>query len=384
MDEKAKALLKERTELFDNVFQFKHNKRVPLASNYFTWKILDAGYKLEDALYDYKILEKISDEFHELYQFDAYMDIGITRNPMRVSDALGGGFHRIDPLHESIVVEDHHLMEQKDYQELKNDPPNFYWTKVFQRRCKPGTTMGEIENAIKEFLAFGEYAAKMRDKCINQYGALSLIAKNVLSVPFETLFSVLRGIKQLALDVRKCKTQLKETMDAMFAAESEATLENIVKDADHTGYVASVMIALLGHSLLSVDQFRDFYWPYLKKLLDVAIRHKIKIYCYCESTVLRFVEFFQDVPKGILLFQVEQDDIFELRKKLPNIALSGGMPADMLGYATKEECVDYAKKLIDTLGDGFVLSQNKMMSFRNDARRENVLAVNEFAKTYQY
>jgi hypothetical protein len=81
---------------------------------------------------------------------------------------------------------------------------------------------------------------------------------------------------------------------------------------------------------------------------------------------------------------LEQDDIFEVRKKLPNVALAGGMTTDLLGHSTKEQCVNYARKLIDTLGDGFALSQNKMMSFRNDAKRENVIAVNEFARSYQY
>jgi hypothetical protein len=81
---------------------------------------------------------------------------------------------------------------------------------------------------------------------------------------------------------------------------------------------------------------------------------------------------------------LEQDDIFEMRKKLPNVALAGGMKTSLLGYGTKEECVDYAKKLIDTLGEGFILSQDKMISFRNDIKRENLLAVHEFVRNYSY
>jgi hypothetical protein len=60
------------------------------------------------------------------------------------------------------------------------------------------------------------------------------------------------------------------------------------------------------------------------------------------------------------------------------------MSTDLLGYRTKEQCIDYAKKLINTLGDGYVFSQDKMISFRNDAKRENVIAVNDFVRSYQY
>jgi hypothetical protein len=377
----AKAALQERTELFANAIQFKKNKRVPLGANFWTWKILDAGYKLSEALYNYDIMEKVNDEFHQRYQFDAYIDLG-TRNPMRVTSALGAGFHKIDPTDEVIIADDHHIMEREDYSELAKNPAGFYWTKAFQRYCKPGITMGEIENAVKESRALAEFTGKMTDKYINEYGAM-MFALNFVITPFEQLYNTLRGIKEVSLDIRKCKSQMKETMEAMFVTEVEPALNRLM-EADHTGFVTPMNIGFLAHSVLSVDQFGELYWPYIKKIIDTAIKHKKTIFCFCESTMLRFAEFFQDVPRGVLLIHLEQDDIFELRKRLPNIALAGGMPTDLLGHGTKEQCVDYAKKLIDTLGDGFVLSQNKMMSFRNDAKRENLLAVNEFARTYQY
>jgi hypothetical protein len=377
----AKAALQERTELFANACQFKRNKRVPLASNFFTWKIFDAGYKLNEALYGYDIMEKVHDEFHQRYQFDAYFDLG-TINTMPIMDALGSGFRKIDPVAEAIIVDDHHVMEQDEYRELADDPMKFYWTKAFKRYCKPGITMGEIENAVKEFRAYSDYGTKIASKFINQYGAM-MFFMNLYLLPFEHLFNILRGIKEVSLDIRKCKTQMKETMDAMFAAEGEAVL-NKAMEADYTGFVSPLYIGFFGHSILSVDQFGELYWPYVKKILDRAVKCKKPICCYIESTMLRFAEFFQDIPKGVLMLHLEQDDIFEVRKRLPNITLAGGMPTDLLGHGTKEQCVDYAKKLIDTLGDGFILSQNKMMSFPNDAKRENLLAVNEFARSYQY
>lgn len=84
------------------------------------------------------------------------------------------------------------------------------------------------------------------------------------------------------------------------------------------------------------------------------------------------------------MIHLEQDDIFEFRKKLPNIGVAGGMPTTKLGGVSSEECVSYAKELIDTLGDGYVFCQNKMVSYRNDCTRENLLAVNEFVRNYKY
>ena len=108
------------------------------------------------------------------------------------------------------------------------------------------------------------------------------------------------------------------------------------------------------------------------------------MYIFSENTMLQFYEYFQDVPKGHLIIHVELDDIFEARKKLPNICFAGGMPADLLGYADEQTCIDYAKKLIDEIGrdGGYIFSQNKMMSFRNDCKRENLLAVTNFVHNY--
>jgi hypothetical protein len=377
----AKAALQERMELFENVFQFKRNKRIPLGANIGTWKVLDAGHKLSEAIFDFSLMEKIVEEFHQKYQFDVYEDVGAT-NPMGVTRALGAGFFKIAPTDDAIVVDDHHLIERDEYSDLADNSMGFHWTKIFQRYCKPGITIGELGNAVKEFCVFGEYAGKISDKYINQYGAM-LFDMNFVMLPFEELFHKYRGIKNTALDIRKCKGQMKETLDAMFAANYEPAFTRALK-MDYTGHVAPVSFSMMGHSILSVDQFGELYWPYVKKTLDIAVKEQKPVFCYCESTLLRFAEFFQDIPKGTLLIHIEQDDIFELRKKLPNIALAGGMPLDLLGHGTQKECVDYAKNLIDTLGDGFVLSQDKYLCYRGDATRENLLSVNEFVRTYQY
>ena len=85
--------------------------------------------------------------------------------------------------------------------------------------------------------------------------------------------------------------------------------------------------------------------------------------------------------RGHIALQVETDDILEVRKAFPNCCVIGGMTAHLLGQGTKEECIDRVKFLIDELGpNGFILGQDKMMSYRMDAKPENVLAVCDFVR----
>ena len=374
----AKALLQERLELFHNAFKFKQNKRVPLYGNFFTWKVLDAGYKLSEVLYDNDLMEKVVVEFHERYNYDIYFDLG-TRNPLRIAKEMGRTFHYIGETDETVQVNDYHLLERDEFKEFAANPMGAYFTKVLKNACKPGITLSELKSAMMQFAAFAAFNAKMTARFANEFGIPPLY-KGLGGNPFEAFFGTLRGIKGLALDIRKCKDELKEAMDALFELRGAP---NLITPVDGTGFVADFFTAFLGHSILSVKQFEELYWPYVKRIVDFAVEHNKTIFVFCESTMLRFAEFFQDIPKGIMLIHIEQDNIFEFRKKLPNIAVAGGMPIDLLGYGTKEQCIDHAKELIDTLGEGFVLSQDKMISYRNDAKRENLLAVNDFARNYQ-
>ena len=82
---------------------------------------------------------------------------------------------------------------------------------------------------------------------------------------------------------------------------------------------------------------------------------------------------------------LEQDDIFEARKQLPNICLAGGMLTELLGSGSKEQCTDYARKLIDEVGrdGGFILGQDKMLTFKGDCNPDNLKAVCDFVQDYQ-
>ncbi|KLU60727.1 uroporphyrinogen decarboxylase (URO-D) [Peptococcaceae bacterium CEB3] len=385
----GQSLLQERIQLFNDAVRMKKTHRIPQVSNFWTWKILDSEYKLSEALFDYNKMEKVMCDFHERYQFDGYLDLG-TRNPVKVTSALGGNQYLVDDEKEVLNIHDQVFMEAEEYPELAQNPVKFLWTKILPRKYKKMTEAGALEsfkNTTNEMLAFAEYNTKITKKFTDEYQVpemLNIYGGGVILHPFEMLFNFLRGIKGLSIDIRKSKETLMEAMDAMyemFVKPSVLALEG--KTPETAAF--DMYSALLAHSILSTKQFGEIYWPILKKVIDKLVETNKTMYIFSESTMMRFCEFFQEVPKGHLVIHTELDDIFELRKKLPNVCLAGGMPADLLGKADVKTCVDYAKKLLDELGrdGGFIFSQNKMMSFRYDCKRENLLAVSDFVRNYR-
>lgn len=380
-------LLQERIQLFHDTAEFKKTKRIPQISNFFTWKILDSEFTLSEALFDYNKMEKVVCDFHERYNFDAYTDLG-TRNPVRVTNALGGYHYVINDEKEVINIDDQVYFEPEEYPELIENPIKFIWTKVLPRKYKKlreKDALNSFKIATYEFLAYSEYNQRIIEKFVKEYQVPTLMNMQggVLLHPLEMLFNFFRGIKGLSLDLRRHKSQVLEAiavLEKMFVEPALAALDNPGSPTT----VFDAYTAFLAHSILSPKQFGEFYWPTLKRIIDKLVATGKKMYIFSENTMLQFYEYFQDVPKGHLIIHVELDDIFEARKKLPNICFAGGMPADLLGYADEQTCIDYAKKLIDEIGrdGGYIFSQNKMMSFRNDCKRENLLAVTNFVHNY--
>jgi hypothetical protein len=169
----------------------------------------------------------------------------------------------------------------------------------------------------------------------------------------------------------------------MFETRTYPAIE-LALNSDTSSFVCDTYTALLAYAILSPKQFERFYWPHLKKIIDLVVEKNKTMFIFCESTMLRFVDFFRDIPAGHVVLHLEEDNIFEIKKLLPNVCVAGGMTTDLLGRGTAAQCVDYSKKLIDELGDGYIFTQNKMMSFRNDCKRENLIAVNDFVRGYTH
>lgn len=253
---------------------------------------------------------------------------------------------------------------------------------MFERKF-PDIKKGQVVGAIGAMLEFSQFASQTIEKFIDTYDTPPVFDMfKVPLLPIENFFGYYRGIRELSVDLRKYKGQLKAAMDRDFEEEVFPKFQKDLAESNEKFAVDSYT-ALLAHSVMSHKQFEELYWPYLKRIIDEVVKADKTIYIFCESNILRLADFFQDIPKGHVILHPELDDIFELRKKLPNICIAGGMKTKLLGTGTPQECADYAKYLLDNMGDGFIFSQDKMISFRNDCRRKNLLAVNEVVRNYR-
>ncbi|MDR1182974.1 MAG: hypothetical protein LBL13_13465 [Bacteroidales bacterium] len=367
---------------FNDVINFKPIDRTLHFSNFYTWKVFDCDtrYKLSEAMVDFDKIEHLQCEFHERYRFDTHMDYGTRNTAIGTSLALGSSHYVIDDNAEVINFYDHAIMEGDEYEEFSKDPERVHW-RIFQRK-HPGVTKGQVVKAIMRNIENGEFQNHIVNKFVTKYNCPGVLPNNssvgaLVQSPIERFGKYYRGIREMSMDLRRHKKELLMACDAIHEKEALPTLRAALKSGSSVCF-SDTFCGLLVHATMSLDQWEEFYWPYLKQYFDEVVAAGKTINVYSENSISRFAKYFKDYPKGHIAFIIELDDLIELRKELPNVCLIGGMTSELLGYGTPQQCIDRVKRLEDNLKEGFILSQDKMVSFRQDCKRENLLAISEY------
>ena len=380
-----------RAKLFRDAASLERKpEKIPHLSFFVTWKILDAGYKLSEAMNNYEIMEKVVRRHQEEYGFDCILETG-GRNAIRIPMALGNCSYSVNDEAGTVNYVDRAICEGGELGELAADVKKFFWEKGMSRKYTKwqdgSITLEDIQKAIDEQTLFVQYLNRIGKIMQDEYGLPPYSApKGYGYIGLDFMFNTIRGIRGLSMDIRKDKAALKEACAALneiYYKPGIEALRNSTTGPDMTA-AFDYDLTLLCHTILNNRQFEELLWPFMKETFDVLAEKKMTVRLFMEGSSKRFWDYFKDLPKGLIVMHPEADDVFEIRKELPNVAIMGGMPVQLLGNGTKEECVDRVKCLFDELGKdgGFILSQDKMVSFRNDAKPENVKAVCEFVREY--
>ena len=387
----AKSLQAERARLFRDAANFRKTRRIPHFANAVTWKVFDAGHTLDEAMTDFGVMEKCVRHFLDRYPVDAVLDVGI-RNQFNVTEAFGeGSYYYYDK--EVVGIHDHAHCTVDTLQQYMDDPTRYSWEVILPKKYGESWDQKSIQvwkKTCSEHMKYTKFVIHMAS-VMKEYGLPSLSPNNPMKgavVPaVEELMSNLLGIKQLSLAMRRNAEELDAFIERWNKERMAPIIEKIRNGkGPDPKYCFDSSILMLAHTVMNKKQFERFYWPNLKELLDAYAEKNMNIRIFTEGSILRFAEYFKDYPKGVLTFHLEQDDPFEFREALPNVAIMGGMTTDLLSNGTPEECVGYAKRLCEELGKdgGFIFSENKMLSYRNDAKSENMLAVCRFVNDFRF
>ncbi len=369
----------------------KRPYRVPHIGNVWNWMHVYMDEPLNTILRDYSLIERDLRAMEEAYNFDAIVTIAL-RNPLRIFDPIGQAAHHVDEKTRSVHIEQPDIMKGEEYPEFSADMVRMMWTKMMPRKfpslCEPGGETKLLKSA-EEFLLFTQKQTEFIDMLTKDYGMPRPMTggETPMVMPsFEFFFGYFRGIRDAAIDLRRHKEELAEACAALDSVFVDPVFDQPWTPGPNDALLFDICSCFMGHIVMNRKQLDVFYQPFIKKARDMLVKNNKSLYIFLEGAGSPLWQYMEDIPKGHLAIQLDMDDIYQTRESLPNACLIGGMPSALLGNGTPDQCVDKARALVETVGanGGFMLSQDKMLSIRSDAKPENMKAVSEFIRDFRY
>ena len=130
-------------------------------------------------------------------------------------------------------------------------------------------------------------------------------------------------------------------------------------------------------------QFDSHYWPTLKPIIEEFWKHGHQTLFYAEGKWKHHFDTFRELPDRSIVFHCDQDDIFEVHRKLHDkFALSGGIPNVLLSFGKPDEVREFCQRVIDEVArdGGYIMDAGAIM--QDDTSIENMRVMTEYCREH--
>jgi uroporphyrinogen-III decarboxylase len=135
-------------------------------------------------------------------------------------------------------------------------------------------------------------------------------------------------------------------------------------------------------AFMSDEQFRKFYWPSLKATILGLIEEGYIPFLFAEGAYNSRLEIISELPKASTVWLFDQTDMARAKATIGQVAcIQGNVPLSLIYAGTAEDTAEYARKLIDTAGQGggFVLDVGAVA---DGGKEENLRAMIDAVEKY--
>ena len=391
----CKELYKQRIEDLVTTASFQEPKHIPILAGVLTWPIGYYHLDLNELLpKPQELAEKFCKIFDEVYIDLAHLS-GIS-TPVRTLQALGSDTFFISEDGSTIQHQERCFMEPEDYDQLIADPKGFMLNvlgarKLERLRAGDEASYQTLVEAAKEQIVFNQINPAIAKIMADEYGIAPICGKTKVYPPFDYIFDRLRGFSGTMTDVRRNREKLLAATDAVYefvkgwaSNAGNAGWTFTASGVENNGYPYAVS-TLHCPTFMRPKDFEELYFPTFRKLVETVYENGSKTVLFCEGSWKKFLPLMRELPKGSTICMIDEDDPVEMEKELDGYAtICGGVRLATLRSATKEACLDEAKRIVDgcASGGGFIFCPDKSLCCGNDVNIESFAAVNDFVHNY--
>jgi hypothetical protein len=197
------------------------------------------------------------------------------------------------------------------------------------------------------------------------------IYSSLTLAPFDMITDFLRGLRGIMLDMYRCPDKLKAAQDKLLPLMTGLAIGGATT-ADNPRIFIPLHRGADG--FMSLPQFEEFYWPWLKQLMLNIIDAGLTPMPFYEGRYDHRLEYLRELPKGKVISWFDRTDLFRAKDIIGDVTcIAGGMPASLLHTSTVEQVRSATKQAIEVIGKGGGYIMTSSTSF-NDAKPELVKA----------
>ncbi len=407
-------LYKERTKRFEDAVQLKVPDRVPVAPIWGYFYAKYAGISPQEAHYDYDKWSAAVKKTVVDFQPD------LVTNPRQVLVVPGPLLDILDikqirlpghgvPANHSMQFVEAEYMKAEEYDAFLGDPSDYLIRTYLPRLCglfesfkkfppislialgygavtlTASLARREMTVAVEALLRAGTEARKWRSKldALNEEliaMGFPLASHAVAQAPFDVIGDFLRGTRGVMVDMYRNPDKLILACEKILPILLQSAVLGAKSSRNNTVFIPLHKGA---DGLMSLPQFKTFYWPTLRKLIVGLIAEGLTPWLLIEADYTSRLEIISDIPRAKAIYRFVRTDIFKAKEMLGDrVCIRGNVPASLLCTGTPQEVKDYCKKLIDVVGKGGGFIMDAGTEVPDEARIENVKAMADFTREY--
>ena len=413
VEKTPEELFRERSQRVEDVVQLRVPDRVPVAPIFQYFYAKYGGITHKEAHYDYgkwsTAVKKTAVDFQpDLIQNPRHLILapGLLMEMVDLKEIKWPG-HGVSENYSFQFVEgeymkaeeyDSFLYDPSDYvlrtympriygvlEPFKSLPPlrimmlGYGTAHLFAALARPETTKA-LETLIKAGAESRRWRSVMNSlqEKLNRMG-FPLSSDSIGLAPFDVIGDHLRGTRGAMLDMYRRPDKLIKATEKVLPMELQAATFAAKRSGNPRVFIPLHKGA---DGFMSLEQFKTFYWPTLRKLITGLISEGLTPWVLFEGNYSSRLEIIRDIPKGKVIYHFERTDIFKAKEILGDVAcIRGGVPNSLLCTGTPEEVKDRCKQLIDVVGKGggFIMDAGAII---DEAKPENIKAMVDFTKEY--
>ena len=360
--------------------------RVPFIPTWNNFYQLEYNVSFGDSMRDPMTTKAALDHVLDRYEPDlVYLPTTFASKAMDRAGALysrfPGDFHKLgDEIPYQYI--DHQFLQDEDYDKFLADPTWFMFKLLAQKYANLGGlnllnpyamnnsciySLGvlgtpPVQATLQAMMDTGNLVMENLGKCAAlaqhtvERGFIPFGGATCMC-PFDEFGDHVRGIMEACMD---CIEEPERLQAALELCEQHIPAFIANAKMQHAKYLF-VPLHCGPDNFMSLDNYKKFYWPGLKKVIMAAIAADMTPIVICEGKYHTRLEVLADVPRGKVVYFFEDTDLVKAKEILGDVACIGGsMPLEYLMMGDKQRVIDHTKRMIDLLapGGGFIMTNS--------------------------